>query len=229
MSSRILCLAKRLVVLVGCLLASNTGVADESKDRFPPLAQARTADAERESSRSETEAAKEKRSSKVAAEKKTLDFVRKHQPKLLELLSYLKGKQPSRYQQALREMARSQQRLDSLAKRDEELYRIELELWQVRSRQRLLAAEMSIAPEARQAKLTKELTALIQQEVSQELARFRLMRSRAAKQLAQFDEQIRRRTDGRDEMISKSLKSWQNRIKKETPRSKKASSNNQDK
>ena len=81
--------------------------------------------------------------SRELSEQATLEFVRTQQPKLLKLLEFLKKRQPNLYSQALKEMSRSQARLEGLAKRDPELHAIELRLWQVRSELRLLAAEIA--------------------------------------------------------------------------------------
>lgn len=155
-----------------------------------------------------------------------LEFVGQHQPKLLQLLTFLKRKQPEEYQMALREMGRSKQRLENLAQRDQELYSIELELWQTRSRLRLLAAELSVASEEKKAKLEQQLAALVKQELTQNLARLKVQRQRTIKQLEQLDNLIQTRSENQDEQIAKALKVWQVRIAKQSPRKKKNKSNN---
>lgn len=162
-----------------------------------------------------TEAAAAKDSA-LSAEQKALDFIEEHQPKLRKLMEILKSKQPASYQQALKELGRSQQRLESLGKRDPELYEIELDLWLVRSRLRLLAAEMSVAKVTDQTDRTDELTKLIEQEAKRDLQRMQLLRERAAQQVIKLDEEIAKRNAAHDELIAKALKGWQNKIKKQS-------------
>lgn len=154
-------------------------------------------------------------------ERRVLSFVATHQPKLLELMEFLKQKHPAQYEQALREMSRSRTRLENLAKRDLDMYAIELELWQIRSRLRLLAAEISVAPEAKQEKLNATLAQLVEKEVAQDLARLKLQRERTAKQLEQFDQQIVQRESEHSAQIEKMLKQWKNRIAQQKPKTKK--------
>ncbi|MEZ6135897.1 MAG: hypothetical protein R3C53_13400 [Pirellulaceae bacterium] len=152
----------------------------------------------------------------VQAEQRALEFIAEHQPRLLKLMEFLKRKQPAAYQPALREMMRSQQRLESLAGRDQELYAIELELWQVRSELRLLAAEITVAKPERREGLTDALVRLIEKEAANDLARLTLMQQRAEKQLAKLTAEIKERTDSKEELVAKSLKNWQNKIKRQT-------------
>ena len=203
------------LALLGCLMLASIASADELGGRQVALAQ-------QENDRAKT--AREGSSSAVTIDAKTeaglLKFIEEHQPKLLALMSFLKEKQPSAYQQALRELARNQQRLDGLAKRDPQLYAVELELWQTRSHLRLLAAEMSVAKNPNNEKLSSELSRLVELEAEQDLARLRILRERAAQQVSKLDEDIRKRTGEHDELVAKSLKSWQNRIRKQSPRTK---------
>lgn len=161
-------------------------------------------------------AAANAQASTKAAEQKALEFIDEHQPKLKKLMEFLKSKQPESYQQALKELGRSQQRLENLEKRDLELYRIELDLWVVRSRLRLLAAEMSVAKAKDTTDRTKELTELIEQESGLELQRLQLLHDRASQQVLTLDEAIAKHRAERDQRVAKSLKVWQNKIKKQS-------------
>lgn len=158
---------------------------------------------------------------RVKEEQQVLSFVGTHQPKLLELMEFLKEKQPAQYAQAQREMSRSRSRLENLAKRDQDMYAIELELWQIRSRLRLLAAEISVAPESKQEKLNTTLAQLLEKEFAQDLARLKLQRERTAKQLEQFDQQISQRESEHSAQVEKMLRQWKNRIAQQKPQSKK--------
>lgn len=215
------------LALLGCWVHAVSGnpacvMATEPTDERLTLAQ-RSPDAEakqqpatqadRNGEHAEKESADE--------EQRVLSFVGTHQPKLLELMKFLKQKQPGQYEQALREMSRAQVRLESLAKRDQDLYAIELELWQIRSQLRLLAAEISVAPEAKQEKLNAKLALLVEKEVAQDLARLKLQRERTAEQLQQLDQQIAQRESETAVQVEKLLKQWKNRIAQQTPKTKK--------
>jgi len=159
-------------------------------------------------------------------ERRILDFIGKHQSELSKLLTFLRENQPDQYQQALKEMSRSQQRLENLQKRDTELFEIELELWKIKSRIRLIAAEIMVAEEGKNKQVLEEvLRGLIGQEIAQDLARLTLQRRRAVRQLDKLTAEIARRTNTSEELSAKALELWQSRIAKQTPRNK----NNEDK
>ena len=152
------------------------------------------------------------------AEERILKFVGQHQPEMLKLLKLLKQKQETRYAQALREIRRSQQRLESLARRDKELYEAELALWRVRSQLRLLAAEMSVADEASRKAFTGRLEDLVKQEIAADTRRLECVRARVVNELAKLDTQIRKREEDNEALVARAVKSWQNRIRKQSPR-----------
>ncbi len=150
------------------------------------------------------------------SEQRMLKFVEVHQPKLLTLLEFLRRQQPVQYTQALKEMSRAQLRLESLAKRDQELYAVELQLWQLRSELRLLAAEMSVSKsDAASAARQRQLAELIQQEAAQELVRLQLLKVRTEKELDRLNSQIKSLSDSHPEHVEKTMKLWLNRISKQ--------------
>ncbi len=197
--------------------------SDKAKTRFPPLAQAGNGQ-DRSSPEGDVQPKNQQQSENaklLATEKAVLAFVGQHQPKLLELMSFLKVNQPAQYQRALREMARSTQRLETLSKRDDELHAIELKLWQTRSQLRLLAAEISVAGDDKNSALQARLRKLVEKEFNQNLARLRLQRERAAKQLKQLNQQLQQRQAEQEAVIAKTVKTWQNRIARQVPKPKK--------
>lgn len=189
--------------------------ADQPTDRSLPLAQASERAKNAESTPARENVAN-RQSSDI--EEKVLEFVGQHQPRLLKLLSFMKDKQPVEYQQALKEMSRSQLRLENLAKRDQELHAVELELWQVRSHLRLLAAEISVAKQDDRPILEEQLEKLVESEIARDLARIRLVRLRALKQIEQYDEQIALHTENPNEQLAKAIKTWQSKISKQSSR-----------
>ena len=150
-------------------------------------------------------------------------FVRLHQPQLAELLEHLKQRGTKQYTPAVRDLNRAIQRIQNLEKRDAELYAIELELWKIRSQLRLQAAKIAAKPPKNPAAATAGLKKFIEREYQQDLARVSLLRDRAAAQLASFDAQINQRLDTKSELLQKALRSWESKIKKQTPTARKAS------
>ncbi len=150
------------------------------------------------------------------AEKNVLEFVGLHQPKMLGLLEFLKRHQPAQYSQALKEMARTQIRLEGFAKRDQEMYEVELKLWQIRSDLRLLAAEMSAKAMSTDEHRVRQLTELIASEASQEVVRLKLLKLRAEREVQKLTEQIEGLTAANDEYVARNVKLWQSRIVKQS-------------
>ncbi|MFK7734675.1 MAG: hypothetical protein AB8B50_01520 [Pirellulaceae bacterium] len=150
----------------------------------------------------------------------TLAFVGEHQPRLLKLMKYLERKQPAQYQQALREMGRSKTRLESLKKRDEEMYSIELELWQLRSEQRLVAAELATQEKPARLKAgEEELEQLIVRESKKNLERLDLLHQKAQSQVQRLELQIEKSEANQASWVQKQLKTWGNRIQKQAAQS----------
>jgi hypothetical protein len=160
------------------------------------------------------QAAKERpESGEISAseEEKVLDFAKREDPELHELLKFLKKKRPTSYQQALRETGRTQQRLENLQQKDPDLHQIESQIWKTRSKLSLLAAQLSVKENDT---LEKQLESLVKALDSQEVAKIKLMRDRAAKQLEKLNNQLNDRTAAGS--AEKSLESWKNRIKKQS-------------
>ncbi len=187
---------------------------DDSMDRIGPLAQATAPDLGGNRIAKET-------SNTTADEGSLLEFVELHQPALVKLLKYMKKKQPQQYEQALRELTRVKQRLNSLEKRDAESYAIELELWQVRSKLRMLVAEILASDKSSQEKLRGQLHGLVEKEIDLDLARLQLEQRRIEQRLSSVQSQLDERTSDRAATLSKAIKTWENRAFKSPARPKK--------
>ncbi len=207
-------LALTLNVICASGFSCATEPFDDSMDRIGPLAQATAPDLR--GSRIAKEA-----SSTTADEGSLLEFVELHQPALVKLLKYMKKKQPQQYEQALRELTRVKQRLNSLEKRDAESYAIELELWQVRSKLRMLVAEILASDKSSQEKLRGQLHGLVEKEIDLDLARLQLEQQRIEQRLSSVQSQLNERTSDRAATLSKAIKTWENRAFKPTARPKK--------
>jgi hypothetical protein len=198
---------KNLLAIGLLCMLSPPGLADGLAERLALLPPAKVPEQEQAGTTAQSD-------DKVAnAEQKVLDFVKKHQPELLKLLMFLKERQPAQFQQALKEMARSQQRLEGLLKRDPELYAVELQLWQTQSRIRMLAAEMSVSNSIeKKAELEKQLQLLVGNELDHERARLVLLKARAEQEVQRLDKRMSELSDNREEQVAKGVKLWQNRI-----------------
>jgi antitoxin (DNA-binding transcriptional repressor) of toxin-antitoxin stability system len=153
-------------------------------------------------------------------ERLLLVFVEQQQPKLLKLLEFMKRKQPAQYEQALKELSKAKQRLNTLEKRDQELYEVELKLWQVRSQLRMLVAEITVADRSAKEMLKNRMADLVEREVDLEVAKLQIEQIRAEQRLAQLKSQLQDRTGDRDATIAKSMKTWENRAARNAPRTK---------
>ena len=66
---------------------------------------------------------------------------------------------------------------------------------------------------------------LLERQQSKTLAKLKLQKKRASEQLKRLDKQISEREDSADELLEKLIESWQNRIARQTPRSKNKKNN----
>lgn len=80
----------------------------------------------------------------AAAESTALEFAREHHPELAALLKRLKAGSPQGYEEAIRDLSRVNERLARMRGRAPERYELELELWKLDSRIRLLAARLAM-------------------------------------------------------------------------------------
>ncbi len=152
-------------------------------------------------------------------------FVQLHQPALIQLLEYLEKKQPTQYQQAIREILKTRQKLANLEKRDRELHEVELALWKLRAELRLLVARRSIVNEQERNALDAQLHKLVEQEMHHDLERMRIEKRRAEQRIAQLDIQIAERNANREAAHAKAVKTWINRSSKPNPKAAKARQN----
>ena len=71
-----------------------------------------------------------------------MTFVKQHHAELAELLVQLKASNSKEYEQAIRELFRTSERLAQIQERDMPQYELELKHWQVQSRVQLLSARV---------------------------------------------------------------------------------------
>lgn len=116
-----------------------------------------------------------------------LMFVRQHHPELIRLLGYLRDSEPRQYQRAVRELARTVERLAQIHERDIERHDLELRAWKARSHIDVLIAQWRMEPNDQL--LAKLRSALVEQaKVRKEYLEYE--RARLVDRLKKLDTQI---------------------------------------
>jgi hypothetical protein len=116
-----------------------------------------------------------------------LTFVRRHHPRLAELLIHLEEQDKRQYQRAVRDLFRTSERLAQLQERDPSRYSLELRVWKIRSRIQLYSAQLAMQddPQIRQ----QLKNALLEQgELQREVLENE--RQRIAERLKKIDQQL---------------------------------------
>ena len=147
-------------------------------------------------------------------DKAVLDFVKEHQPKLADLLSFLKKKKSKDYNEAMRESRKVRDRLLSIKERDPDMYAVELDIWKNSAQIRLLAAAVSAKSNQLSHDDRARLEELIKYENELTIKRLNLEKARLESRLNQLSQQLTRRQEQADSVQAKSLKVWENRIER---------------
>lgn len=131
-----------------------------------------------------------------------LDFVKEHHPQLNALISRLKKRDPAEYQKALKDVFRTCERLQRMEGRDRPRFEVELKLWKVGSRTRLLAARMATdqSPE-----LESQLRELLNERTDLRLQQLTLERERLNNRIERIDSQVSQLAGERDAVIDKEI------------------------
>lgn len=133
-----------------------------------------------------------------------MTFVKQHHPELAELLKYLKKSLPKQYDKAARDLFRTSERLARVKDGgDERRYKLELELWQTRSRIQLLAARLRTRPNE---KHKQELANLLEKQYELRLAQLEFSRDRAAVRVDKLNKQIDQLKSTRRQAIERQLR-----------------------
>src|SRR6267154_266956 len=106
-----------------------------------------------------------------------LEFAKAQHPELAELLEKLKESNPKEFGRALQDLYRAQQRLSRMSEKTPERFALEISLWKVQSRIRLLTAQMVMEGDAAQ---DETLKALLSDRRDLKIQLLQLDRTRAA-------------------------------------------------
>ena len=97
-----------------------------------------------EPGKKKTKPAKQSAKSDLVLERNAMQLVNAHLPELKKLLENLRKDNPRQFDAAIRDLAKSAKRLQSVKNRDEELFEIEVELLQTKSNVKLLTAKLKV-------------------------------------------------------------------------------------
>jgi hypothetical protein len=138
-----------------------------------------------------------------AREAAALAFVREHHGELEQLLSHLRENQPQQYDEAIRDLFRTSERLAGFQEKDAARYDLELKAWKLRSRIQLMSANLLMSPQ------DEELRAKVKEAIHEQLAvrgeLLALERERTATHLQNLDGQIERLKSDADKMAQRQL------------------------
>lgn len=116
-----------------------------------------------------------------------LAFARAHHAELADLLDQLKQNSAAEYGKALQDLFRAADRLSKLHDRDADRYPLELDLWKIESRIRLLTAQLLMGGSV---SLEADLKGLVVQRIELRSRLLQMDRDRAAQRITQIDREL---------------------------------------
>jgi hypothetical protein len=137
-------------------------------------------------------------------EQSALAFVAEHHPELSKVLAGLKQADREQYEQAVRELFQTSDRLAMLKGSDEILYGLMLDGWKTQSRAQVLAARIACAAE-RDPALEAELRGLIAKKVDLELQTIAHNRDRTLKVVEGLENSLKQLEANREEIIERRI------------------------
>ena len=144
-----------------------------------------------------------------------LQFVNEHHPELTRLLKSLEKERPRRYQQAMRQLANSHDRLQRLKREGRpKLYETALEQWKLSSRIKLKAAELAVKDTEMN---RNKLNALIAKQVDGRITSLKAEENRLRARLKNVISSLEK-LDDRDREIQKNMESVLRTVNREFPK-----------
>ncbi len=136
------------------------------------------------------------------SEADAIAFVQEHHPELVSLLQSLKSMRHKEYEMAIREIVRTKKRLETLAKREADLYAMELEAWKLKSEIDLMMAKAIARDKAFDKVVLRELLSL---QVENQKKRWKHEQSTITKRQEQLAELLKRTEGHEDERVDQQL------------------------
>ena len=141
-----------------------------------------------------------------AQEAAAFKFARVHHQELAELLKKLDEDMTSEYDKAIRQIHLVHERLERIKKRSPEDYKLQLSVWKVDSRIKLLAARMTMSSDE---KLVVEMENLLQHKIKLKEQQLVFDRERAEARIERIDNQLETIRSNRQEYLEKELARYQ--------------------
>ena len=136
------------------------------------------------------------------SEADAIAFVQEHHPELVFLLQSLKSMRQKEYEMAIRDIVRTKKRLEMLAKREADLYAMELEAWKLKSKIDLMMAKAIARDKAFDKVVLREL---LSQQVDNQKKRWKHEQSTLTKRQEQLVELLGRTEGHEDERVDQQL------------------------
>lgn len=146
-----------------------------------------------------------------------LAFVREHHAEVAELLERLKANRPAQYRKAIRELSQASQRLAQWKDRDPARYELELRLWKLQSKARLLSARATMSGSVVE---ETELRQVLAEQMDVRIALLKLQRDTAARRVQELEGQIARLNAQRDSTIERQITRAKQAIEQQRKRKK---------
>jgi hypothetical protein len=153
-----------------------------------------------------------------------LSFVKHHHPELGDLLLQLKSGNRGEYQRAINEMFLASERLAQSKERDPLRYELDLQVWKIDSRIRLIAARMAMADSDL---LQGELKDLLLEKIDAQHEIQKLERERLSARLEKLDAAIERNRSQRESQAQQALAKVMEDVQKSRPSKRPAGKKNQ--
>ena len=146
-----------------------------------------------------------------------LEFVAQHHPELSAVLAQLKGLKRDEYEQAIRELAQTREKLATLKQADKDLHGLMLDAWKSDSQIKLLAARLAFA-KGPDAALVAELKALLYKQVDLQRQIVEHNHRRAQATLQAMETNIKWLKDNRDQLVERRLQNLTHDHRKSQPK-----------
>ena len=150
-------------------------------------------------------------------ESAALAFVAEHHPELSALLRQLKGMDQVGHVRALRDLSKAQERLALLKTRAPDRYEVDLAIWKIDSRVRLIAAQ-SVKGMDDVAKA--QIVSLLTERNQLKIAQLQAERDRLAQRIEKLDATIQDTTESLDTNVERDLERIMKTIKYRSQQSK---------
>ena len=139
-----------------------------------------------------------------AREAAALAFVREHHAELEALLIQLKESQPKQYEQAVRDLFRTSERLAVWQEKDPQRHEVELNAWQARSRVQLLSATLLMTPQDKSTAEKLKQALLEENKVRRKI--LLLDHERTSRRLERIEAQIESLEKNADKAVDRHIK-----------------------